>query len=146
MKHVLLFCSGTLTNFERNKICTQLQRKCDQFFIYRASLLTTHKSLSQVSNCHNNERLILFCLYLWHPLGCLFFFIKYTFFLHRNICFNHFFNNGRYPASFSFFWVFSNKQTVQILRQIYVKKCPSSIRCRDLNPFMENKNIKFCQL
>ena len=26
------------------------------------------------------------------------------------------------------------KQTVQFLQQIYVKKCPFSIRCRDLNP------------
>ena len=28
----------------------------------------------------------------------------------------------------------SFKQTLQFLLQIYVKKCPSSIRCRDLNP------------
>ena len=26
------------------------------------------------------------------------------------------------------------KQTIQFLQQIYVKKCPSSIWCRDLNP------------
>ena len=26
------------------------------------------------------------------------------------------------------------KQTIQFLQQIYVKKCPSSIRCRDSNP------------
>ena len=26
------------------------------------------------------------------------------------------------------------KQTLQFLQQLYVKKCPSSIRCRDSNP------------
>ena len=37
------------------------------------------------------------------------------------------------PASFLFiFGLF--KQTLQFLQQINVKKCPSSIRCRDLNP------------
>ena len=41
--------------------------------------------------------------------------------------------NGPTPASFSFlFGLF--KKTLQFLQQIYVKKCPSSIRCQDLNP------------
>ena len=41
--------------------------------------------------------------------------------------------NGPTPASFSFiFGLF--KQTIQFLQQIYVKKCPSSIWCRDSNP------------
>ena len=43
------------------------------------------------------------------------------------------FKNGPIPASFSFiFGLF--KQAIQFLQQIYVKKCPSSIQCRDLNP------------
>ena len=44
-----------------------------------------------------------------------------------------FFLNGPAPASFTFiFGLF--KQTLQFLQQIYVKKCPSSIRCQDSNP------------
>ena len=43
------------------------------------------------------------------------------------------FLNGPTPASFSFiFGLF--KQTLQFLQQKYVKKCPSSKRCRDSNP------------
>ena len=39
-----------------------------------------------------------------------------------------FLKNGPYTASFLFiFGLF--KQTVQFLQQIFVKKCPSSIRC-----------------
>ena len=42
------------------------------------------------------------------------------------------FFNGPTPASFSFiFGLF--KQTLQFLQQLYVKKCPSSLRCQDLN-------------
>ena len=41
---------------------------------------------------------------------------------------------GHTRPLFRLFSVFSNKQTVQFLQQIYVKKCPSSIRCWDLNP------------
>ena len=45
----------------------------------------------------------------------------------------NFLKNGPTPATFSFiFGLF--KQTLQFLQQIYVKKCPSSIQCRDLNP------------
>ena len=45
----------------------------------------------------------------------------------------YFFKNGPTPASFLFiFGLF--KQTLQILQQIDVKKCPSSIWCRDSNP------------
>ena len=44
-----------------------------------------------------------------------------------------FFKYGPTPASFLFsFSLF--KQTIQFLQQINVKKCPSSIQCRDLNP------------
>ena len=43
------------------------------------------------------------------------------------------FLNGPTPASFSFiFGLF--KQTIQFLQQINVKKCPSSVQYRDLNP------------
>ena len=38
------------------------------------------------------------------------------------------------PASFLFILVFSNKQ-YNFLQQINVKKCPSSIQCRDSNPW-----------
>ena len=52
--------------------------------------------------------------------------------LHHSII-GFFYKNGPTPASFSF--IFSLfKQTLQFLQQIYVKKCPSSIRCRDSNP------------
>ena len=43
------------------------------------------------------------------------------------------FLNGPTPASFRLFSVFSNKH-YKILQQIDVKKCPSSLRCRDSNP------------
>ena len=42
--------------------------------------------------------------------------------------------NGPTPASFLLiFGLF--KQTLQFLQQIYVKKCPSCIQCRDSNPW-----------
>ena len=41
--------------------------------------------------------------------------------------------NGPTPASFSFIFGLSNKH-YKFLQQIYVKKCPSSIRCQDSNP------------
>ena len=51
----------------------------------------------------------------------------------RSVNYALLFLNGPAPASFSFiFGLF--KQTIQFLQQIYVKKYPSSIRCRDLNP------------
>ena len=43
------------------------------------------------------------------------------------------FLNGPSPASF-FVYFDLFKQTLQFLQQINVKKCPSSIRCRDSNP------------
>ena len=49
----------------------------------------------------------------------------------RNNCF--FLKNGPTPASIRLFLVFSNKH-YKFLQQIDVKKCPSSIRCQDLNP------------
>ena len=43
------------------------------------------------------------------------------------------YKNWPAPASYSFiFGLF--KQTIQFLQQIFMKKCPSSIRCRDSNP------------
>ena len=44
------------------------------------------------------------------------------------------FKNRPTPASFLFIFGLFN-QTLQFLQQIYVKKCPSSIRYRDLNPW-----------
>ena len=44
-----------------------------------------------------------------------------------------FFKNVPIPASFSFILGLF-KQTLQFLQQLYVKKCLSSIWCRDLNP------------
>ena len=44
-----------------------------------------------------------------------------------------FFKIGQPRPLFRLFSVFF-KQTTQFLQQIYVKKCPSSIRCRDSNP------------
>ena len=43
-----------------------------------------------------------------------------------------FLKNGPTPASFSFIYCFS-KHTLQFLQQLNVKKCPSSIWCRDSN-------------
>ena len=43
-----------------------------------------------------------------------------------------FFKNGPIPASFCLFSVFSNKQYNFTTNQC--EKCPTSIRCRDLNP------------
>ena len=39
---------------------------------------------------------------------------------------------GQPRPLFRFFGLY--KQTLKFLQQIYVKKCPSSIRCRDSNP------------
>ena len=38
------------------------------------------------------------------------------------------------PGPLLLFLVFSNKHHYSFLQLIYVKKCPSSIWCRDLNP------------
>ena len=43
------------------------------------------------------------------------------------------FKMGQPRPLFVYFRSFSNKH-YKFLQQIYVKKCPSSIRCRDLNP------------
>ena len=46
----------------------------------------------------------------------------------------NFFSKRAFPvASFCLFFCL-NKQTLQFLQQIYVKKCPSCLRCWDLNP------------
>ena len=42
--------------------------------------------------------------------------------------------NGPTPASFSFIFGLFKQTSLQFLQQIYVKKCPSSICYRDLNP------------
>ena len=44
------------------------------------------------------------------------------------------FLNGPSPASFSFIFGLFQTNINTILQQINVKKCPSSIRCRDSNP------------
>ena len=46
-----------------------------------------------------------------------------------NQCFKNWANPASSPFIFDLF-----KQTIQFLQQIYVKKCPFSIRCWDLNP------------
>ena len=43
------------------------------------------------------------------------------------------FLNGPIPASFSIIFCLF-KQILQFLQQLYVKKCPYCIRCRDSNP------------
>ena len=44
------------------------------------------------------------------------------------------FQNGPNPASFIiYFWSFQTN-IITIFKQIYVKKCPSNIQCRDLDP------------
>ena len=45
--------------------------------------------------------------------------------------FNFFKKNGPTPASFSFIFGLFKQTSLQFLQQIYVEKCPSSIRCRD---------------
>ena len=45
---------------------------------------------------------------------------------------NLFFKKGPTRPLLFLFGLF--KQTLQFLQQLYVKKCPSSIRCRDSNP------------
>ena len=44
------------------------------------------------------------------------------------------FKNGPTPASFSLIFGLFKQTSLQFLQQIYVKKCPSSIWCRDSNP------------
>ena len=46
----------------------------------------------------------------------------------------NFFNNGLYPASFSFIFGLFKQTSLQLLPQLYVKKCPFSIWCWDSNP------------
>ena len=50
-----------------------------------------------------------------------------------NLFFLLFSKMGQPRPLFRLFSVFSNKH-YKFLQQIYVKKCPSSIRCRDSNP------------
>ena len=51
---------------------------------------------------------------------------------HDNCVF--FLKNGPTLASFSFIFGLFKQTSLQFLQQIYEKKCPSSIRCRDSNP------------
>ena len=44
------------------------------------------------------------------------------------------FKNGPTQASFSFIFGLFKQISLQFLQQIYVKKCPSSLQCQDLNP------------
>ena len=44
------------------------------------------------------------------------------------------FLNGPTPATFLFIFGLFKQTSLQFLQQIYVKKCPSSIQCWDLNP------------
>ena len=44
-----------------------------------------------------------------------------------------FFKKMGHPRPLFRLFLLSFKQTIQILQQIQVKKCPSSIKCRDLN-------------
>ena len=46
----------------------------------------------------------------------------------------YFKKNGPTLASFLFIFGLFKQTSLQFLQQIYVKKCPSSIRCWDLNP------------
>ena len=56
----------------------------------------------------------------------------FPFFRVQNVTTQMVFLNG--PSSASFLFILGLfKQTIQILQQIYVKKCPSSIWCRNLN-------------